>query len=309
MSFTNPWYKRAGAVLFNNEVVLEEGSILYCKLPSIFGNVEHSGIYVGENKVIEYNRDEEVVCISLEEFLGGTSSIRLGLYIYAACDNQGNILHDKKIADNARKWLGYKSTYNVLFNNCHMFTSSCMTGLRDNPDTFFWFLEHSIKDYFKVDKLKWLVANENPDLSRAYKSKYSNVYSYNEGITKYDLDYIPKTPVKNSHSLVSDELLGACFFTTETELYIKYTGHAIMGAWHSYKDTILIDLNKRLKYDCLSVLPYKKKDGRFCSPRISKNQEYIVKLTFSSVNPEAEFMLMDEGSAIYSSFKFKHMNQ
>jgi|GEM_PF-2210877 len=92
----------------------------------------HTGIYIGDNKIVELANESGagvVRVVSPTEFLGDGLP-RTGLFIYVACakDERGYYaLGDESVAVSAEKALGKRADYNLLFNNCHQFASSCIS--------------------------------------------------------------------------------------------------------------------------------------------------------------------------------------
>lgn len=102
------------------------GSIIYVDL--IPGYLQHSGIYVGDDQVIELNRYGQVCLVDLDEFtIGG-----LGDKVHVSCKN-GMAVGRQDFACCAWSRLGETSDYHLLLNNCHQFTTACMTGQLQNP--------------------------------------------------------------------------------------------------------------------------------------------------------------------------------
>ena len=52
---------------FDTKVMPKKGSVLYCDLS--FGIAEHSGIYVGDNRIVHLNGKGEIEAVSPAEFL------------------------------------------------------------------------------------------------------------------------------------------------------------------------------------------------------------------------------------------------
>lgn len=161
MGLNNGWLTRTTTFYFKKHVHPKPGSILYVKLVgipfSILGTPEHTGIYVGDNRIVELNGNGNIIPVSLKGFLDYGSLTRMGLFAYVACDKNGNVLHDSNIAQRAQEKVGSTRSYNVLFDNCHQFTSGCITGQFENTDNFFWMLEETIKRHFGVAKIYWRV--------------------------------------------------------------------------------------------------------------------------------------------------------
>ncbi len=101
------------------------GSLVYCDLVGgMFEECQHSGIYIGDGRIVGLNRTG---AISSENGHGFTSG-GLGWSIYVSCDNAGYPVGSKEIADRAMQKLTTTTDYNVLLNNCHQFSSGCVTG-------------------------------------------------------------------------------------------------------------------------------------------------------------------------------------
>ena len=110
------------------------GSVVKTRL---IGGGDHTGIYVGENRIVELSGDGDIRIVSHKKFINGDdgSLARLGVYMYVACaqDDDGNCyaLAAPDIARRARNSVGETRDYNLLSENCHMFTEYCINGKRD----------------------------------------------------------------------------------------------------------------------------------------------------------------------------------
>lgn len=110
------------------------GSVVKTRL---IGGVDHTGIYVGENRIVELSGDGDIRIVSHKKFINGDdgSLARFGVYMYVACaqDDDGNCyaLAAPDIARRARNSVGETRDYNLLSENCHMFTEYCINGKRD----------------------------------------------------------------------------------------------------------------------------------------------------------------------------------
>lgn len=116
------------------------GGVVYCDLA--FGAMEHSGVYIGDNKIIHLNGKGWIEVVSPSEFIKGTTAIS----IYTSCYNSMP-MGDSWFAERATKFekeVGTKG-YNFVLDNCHIFTSACITGQLDNSDSFLWMLKHTLK--------------------------------------------------------------------------------------------------------------------------------------------------------------------
>ena len=91
--------------------------------------------------------------VSAEEFIEGDDFCsRVGTFIYVACkqDRNGNCIAmgSKDIAERARAAVGQTSKYNLVFNNCHMFTEYCITGKRRDLSGILLGVENALDDKF-----------------------------------------------------------------------------------------------------------------------------------------------------------------
>ncbi|WP_228256354.1 lecithin retinol acyltransferase family protein [Acinetobacter wuhouensis] len=138
---------KAGSALkhsLKDKVKPRVGSVVFCRLG--LNQVEHTGIYVGYNKIIHLEGDGHVRTVSPEVFLarlGGFNKITAHS-IYVACKN-GKPIHSSKAAMKAKIYGAHKTNYALFSNNCHKFSSGCVTGNRDNKDSFFSLLESTLK--------------------------------------------------------------------------------------------------------------------------------------------------------------------
>jgi len=115
-----------------------KGSVVYCDLA--FGNAEHSGIYIGNNEIVHLDGSGNVEIVDPKEFLNRLDGFNLAISIYVSCDGSSAVGGDT-IAERAKKMVGEKRDYNLIFDNCHQFTSGCITGNFENSDNFLWMLK------------------------------------------------------------------------------------------------------------------------------------------------------------------------
>ena len=110
---------------------VKSGAVLLVGLAVV---LEHSGVYLGEGKIAELHGSGEISQVSFEQFRVGRDSdvmkMRLGDRIYAACSLSENgkfePLCDVKAAEVAQMFVQHSVSYNLLVNNCHLFTSTCV---------------------------------------------------------------------------------------------------------------------------------------------------------------------------------------
>lgn len=98
----------------------------------------HTGIYVGNNRIVEMTNDGGAGIIqevTPRHFLS-YSLYRTGVFIYVACgrkDGKYYPLADPETAERALKAVGDRTKYNILLDNCHLFTEYCIAGSCDSP--------------------------------------------------------------------------------------------------------------------------------------------------------------------------------
>ncbi len=112
----------------------EIGSVLYCDLA--FGFAEHSGIYVGNQRIVHLTGDGVIEEVSSEGFLSGTTAMS----IYVSCAEETPV-GSQRVAARARSMVGHRRSYNLLQDNCHQFSAGCLTGNFDNTHNFLWMLK------------------------------------------------------------------------------------------------------------------------------------------------------------------------
>lgn len=102
-----------------------KGSPIYCDLG--FGFVEHSGIYIGNFEAIQLNGRGLVEVVNLFDFTDNISTTSRDVFFPLDKVNSIPIEFDEAY-DNALRKRGKLIKYNVVLNNCHKFTSGCLTG-------------------------------------------------------------------------------------------------------------------------------------------------------------------------------------
>ncbi|MEL7037775.1 MAG: lecithin retinol acyltransferase family protein [Cyanobacteria bacterium J06592_8] len=119
------------------------GSILFC---SLYG-AEHSGIYVGNGDIVELrgklSRDSGCICRTGKSgFIQGTNA----LTVYVACfGNSSDPIGSDEVAQRASESVGKTRKYHLFQDNCHMFSSYCITGNLNNGDNLFTKLQNRIR--------------------------------------------------------------------------------------------------------------------------------------------------------------------
>ena len=101
------------------------GSVVYCNLAVV---AEHTGIYVGRNKIVHLNGNGRIEKVSAESFCERLGGKNPAFTIFCPTDVRGRALGDKMVAEYALNCVGRMVDYNPAFNNCHCFTASCLEG-------------------------------------------------------------------------------------------------------------------------------------------------------------------------------------
>lgn len=113
------------------------GSVVYTDL--IPGHMQHSGIYVGNGQIVERNRAGEICLVGPEQFTNGGLGLRI--HVSSAGDHA---VGSPAIAERALAQVGKREDYHLLLNNCHQFTSGCLTGNFSNADGLLRLLKISV---------------------------------------------------------------------------------------------------------------------------------------------------------------------
>lgn len=140
---------------------LAEGSVVYQDLDTpVFGDLfEHSGIHIGGHEVVSLSGSGKVVKQSTRDFLDGGSN----RFIWVSC--KGTASTGKRIvAERAQAMIGYKRDYNMVSDNCHQFTSGCLTGTFENADNFLWMVRTRAENTLRADN--WRVWDRDGAIQR-----------------------------------------------------------------------------------------------------------------------------------------------
>jgi len=121
-----------------DSVTPQIGSILFCEL---FG-FEHSGIYVGNGQIVELTRNGQIRKTDAPGFIEGTNAIQ----IYVSCDGE-QAISSRSTATRALEMANKSRSYNPVLDNCHQFTTGCITGDFENSINFFWMLETEVEKH------------------------------------------------------------------------------------------------------------------------------------------------------------------
>lgn len=110
-------------------VLPKPGAIVCC---GIAGVLEHTGIWVGDNTIVELSGSGLVKAVSPQRFLDNRS----GGEIFIAADSKGQALADNDAASRAVQEIYQFYDYDLLDNNCHHFVWQCYQPQSDNLTTF-----------------------------------------------------------------------------------------------------------------------------------------------------------------------------
>lgn len=116
------------------------GSIVYCGLAA--NQFEHSGIYIGNNLIAHLDGSGKIEAVTPQVFLNRLNGFNSAKNIYISCKDDKSV-GSRSVVTRARNKVGQKIRYDFITNNCHMFTSGCLTGEFDNNDAFFWLLNET----------------------------------------------------------------------------------------------------------------------------------------------------------------------
>lgn len=120
---------------------------MYCKLGGI---AEHSGVYVGNGKIVHLDGDGSIEVVSRRTFIRRLGGVNPALSIYVSCVDT-SAAGTEAVAKRAMAMIGRQRKYNVILDNCHQFTSGCLTGNFDNSDNFWWMVKDTAEKKYKVD--------------------------------------------------------------------------------------------------------------------------------------------------------------
>lgn len=125
-----------------DKVSAKPGSVLYFEMA--FGAAEHSGIYVGNGEVVELSGEGDIQQVSVPEFLCVPALVDTAISIYVS-SKDGHAVGSQAVARRARSMVGSRRNYNLILDNCHQFTSGCLTGDFENADNFLWMLKDTAR--------------------------------------------------------------------------------------------------------------------------------------------------------------------
>ena len=142
--------------VLRDKVIPVKGSIIYCELALA---AEHSGIYLGKGKIAHLDGSGAIRVVSTKTFLNRLGGWNNAISIYVSC-NDNVAVGSENIAKRARAAAGRKREYNLILDNCHQFSSGCVTGNFENSDNFLWMLKDTAMKSINVTTWRvWDIAN------------------------------------------------------------------------------------------------------------------------------------------------------
>lgn len=138
--------------IFEDKVYPVPGSVVLCDL--VAGEY-HSGIYVGNNRIVHLEGNGDICSVSPERFLKRLGGFTGACSIFVSCGEDGEPVGNAETAERAISMAGENRDYHLLLDNCHQFTSGCITGDFDNSENFTMLLKSTSKELFGAEK--WLL--------------------------------------------------------------------------------------------------------------------------------------------------------
>jgi len=117
--------------LFSTEqkVIPVIGSLVCC---GIGGLLDHTGIWVGDNTIIELDGNGLIKPISVQRF----TKERSGKNIFIACDSKAKPISSEVAANRAQQQVFQYRDYHMIENNCHQFIWQCFKADDKSLTTF-----------------------------------------------------------------------------------------------------------------------------------------------------------------------------
>lgn len=138
------WIEKTVDAFLIHSQVPEIGSVLYCNLVLA---LEHTGIYVGDGKVVHLKGNGIIEIVSFREFIKRLEGRNFSYSIFCATDINGKSIGSRDVAKRALEMVGEKRKYNLIFDNCHCFTTYCLTGTK-YPIGSFTLVEEVLRSKF-----------------------------------------------------------------------------------------------------------------------------------------------------------------
>lgn len=125
-----------------------------------FGNAEHTGVYIGNNKIVHLDGSGLIETVTPKQFLERLGGFNSAISIYVSCDgNTPTGCND--IAKRAKNMSGKRRDYNLILDNCHQFTSGCISGNYENSDNFLWMVKDTASNHINANTWRvWELHNK-----------------------------------------------------------------------------------------------------------------------------------------------------
>ena len=127
------WIQRLLDALFVHNVQPAIGSIVYCNLLIA---VEHTGIYVGNNKIVHLDGEGIVKLVSTKEFCQRLGGFNPANTVFCPTDVNGKPIGSRQAAKIALAQVNKRCRYNLGESNCHSFAVRCFTGKKQSTNSF-----------------------------------------------------------------------------------------------------------------------------------------------------------------------------
>ncbi|HDR8065778.1 TPA: hypothetical protein QCY66_004757 [Bacillus cereus] len=128
------------------------GALVYTEL--LFGLAEHSGIYIGNKKIINLDGKGRITKVSCNQFTENISTFNHEIYV-PCYDGEVISIGFYRAGSNAEEKLSQGRKYNLLFDNCHQFSAGCITGDFENSSNFLSFVKEDFKRALGGESIVW----------------------------------------------------------------------------------------------------------------------------------------------------------
>lgn len=162
-------------------VELAAGCVVYQDL-KLVSEFEHSGIHIGDYRVVSLDMDGDIVEETTRQFAQGGANER----IYVSCRGEVAV-GGTAVAKRAREMMGKSRDYNFIMDNCHQFTSGCLTGNFENGDNFLSFLKTTASEVIGVDN--WRLWAREEDIQRQCKAASREIIANRNGLERMLRDH------------------------------------------------------------------------------------------------------------------------
>lgn len=131
---------------------IPKGALVYTDL--LIGLGDHSGIYVGDGKIVALSGKGKVEVVDYDKFTGGLTTVKRNIRLPVTISK--GLTGSSLAAERALSKVGDQGDYNLLLDNCHQFCSGCYTGDFQNNDNFLWMLKDTVRKSLKEPFTVWL---------------------------------------------------------------------------------------------------------------------------------------------------------